>query len=344
MSRTNAGMVLTYSVFHFIIDFSCAFLIYQFVYGADQWYLYLLLYNFCAFALQMPIGLIADKWNHNALCAAIGCVLVAFAYGFSASLLAIVIVAGIGNAMFHIGGGITVLNLSEKKAGALGLFVSPGAFGIYLGTVLGKQEVLAYGIPILVLLAAAGILLVLHFKKVKAFLSNNHEVSFEGVNSSKVLMTVGCLFTVVCLRSYAGMLMKFPWKAEGYWSITLICAVVLGKMSGGLIADRIGFRKASILSLGLAAVLFLISGYPLAGIAAVLLFNMTMPITLWAIAKNLASAKGFAFGILTLGLFLGSIPTLLDIEMKGNVMITLSILSILSILLLEVGLKKVAEV
>jgi len=344
MNKTNTGMILTYSMIHFIIDFSCSFLIYQFVYGMDKWYVYLLLYNFCAFALQMPIGLLADKWNHNALCAAIGCGLVALAYGLSGLQIMTVLVVGIGNAMFHIGGGITVLNVSEKKAGALGVFVSPGALGIYLGTMLGKQEVLVHLIPIIVLLLAAGILVTLNHHQVNAFVSPNQKVSLEGATSLKAFIAISFLFAVVCIRSYAGMLMKFPWKAEGYWGIAFIGAVVLGKMSGGFLADRIGFRKASILSLGLAAVLFLFSGYPPTGIIAVFLFNMTMPITLWAAAKIFAGAKGFAFGILTFGLFLGSLPALLEIEMTGSIMIALAFASILSILLMEIGLRRVTEV
>lgn len=41
------------------------------------------------------------------------------------------LIAGIGNAMFHIGGGIDVLNISDKKATLSGIFVSTGALGIF---------------------------------------------------------------------------------------------------------------------------------------------------------------------------------------------------------------------
>ncbi|MCL2124545.1 MAG: hypothetical protein FWH33_00975 [Oscillospiraceae bacterium] len=37
--------------------------------------------------------------------------------------LAAVVAAGLGNGVFHIGGGVDVLNISESKAGALGVFV-----------------------------------------------------------------------------------------------------------------------------------------------------------------------------------------------------------------------------
>ena len=46
-------------------------------------------------------------------------------------------------------------------------------------------------------------------------------------------------------------------------------------------------------------------------LAAVFLFNMTMPLTLWAAARLLPGAKGFSFGLLTFGLFLGFLPVCL---------------------------------
>ena len=41
------------------------------------------------------------------------------------------------------------------------------------------------------------------------------------------------------------------------------------------------------------------------------LFNMTMPVTLWAAAKLLPGGRGFAFGMLTFALFLGFLPAYL---------------------------------
>ncbi len=83
---------------------------------------------------------------------------------------------------------------------------------------------------------------------------------------------------------------------------------MLGKTSGGFLYDKLGGFPAAILSLGLAAVLFCFSGTPVCGCAAVLLFNMTMPLTLRAAADLLPGARGFSFGLLTLALFLGFLP------------------------------------
>ena len=48
-----------YSLAHFWVDSSCALLVFRTMAGREDLALCLLLYNFCAFALQMPLGLLA---------------------------------------------------------------------------------------------------------------------------------------------------------------------------------------------------------------------------------------------------------------------------------------------
>ena len=62
-----------YSIGHFWVDFSCALLMFSQLSGRREWALCVLFYNFCAFALQMPIGLVADRLNRNGGAAALGC-------------------------------------------------------------------------------------------------------------------------------------------------------------------------------------------------------------------------------------------------------------------------------
>ena len=119
------------------------------------------------------------------------------------------------------------------------------------------------------------------------------------------------LFLVVVLRSYMGMNQSFPWKGE--WALLLTLALVLGKTAGGFAMDRLGPRRAALWSLGLAAGMYLASALPLPGVLAVFLFNMTMPVTLWAVARIMPGARGFTFGLLTFGLFLGYLPSWLGL-------------------------------
>jgi len=298
-----------------------------------------LLYNFCAFAMQMPIGIIADKLNRNYLFAIIGCVLVGLAYALVSIPVAAVLTIGIGNALFHIGGGIDVLNISEKKLGALGVFVSPGAFGIYYGTMLGRgEEFSAIFIPLVLVIAAVLILAI--YKAQKGTYPKNASFSLKDISSSKALTVAACLFLVVCLRSFAGLSLDFSWKGIGYWGTALICAVVFGKTIGGFIADKFGVFKTALFSLGIASILFLLPQTPVAGVTALLLFNMTMPITLWAMAKIIPGAKGFAFGLLTFGLFLGFLPVYLGVDVSQYTSWIFALISAVSLVMLLMGLRR----
>jgi len=332
-------LVSIYSVAHFLVDFACAFLMFRSIAGTSDGYLCVLLYNFCAFAMQLPLGIIADACNRNVLFAVIGCILVGLAYALTPIPVAAVVVAGIGNAMFHLGGGIDVLNISEKKLGALGIFVSPGAFGIYYGTMLGKSSVFSAAIIPLTLLAVAGLILLV-YKAQKGTYPQNAAFSLAGIGSCNILIPISCLFLVVCLRSFAGLTLNFSWRSVGHWGTALICAVVFGKTMGGFIADKLGVFTTALCSLGAAALLFLLPQVPMAGVAAMLLFNMTMPITLWAVARIVPGAKGFAFGLLTFGLFAGFLPTYMGIDVSPYAPWIFVLISAVSLALLLAGLRK----
>lgn len=249
----------------------------------------------------------------------------------------------IGNALFHVGGGIDVLNAGKERAKLLGVFVAPGAFGIYFGTIFGKEEELSAIVVAIVLFLIALLILFLAYLEGKDFRSENVPVSFIGVQSSGIILSIACLILVVCLRSYTGMSAILPWKGNGNWGIALVCGVVFGKMFGGLICDYIGAKRASVLSLGLAAFFYLFAFHPILGTLAVFLFNMTMPITLWGITRILKGAKGFAFGLLTFALYIGFLPVYLEWELIQMNGVTLAIASLMGLCLLLIGLHKVVK-
>ena len=58
-----------------------------------------------------------------------------------------------------------------------------------------------------------------------------------------------CLFFVVVLRSYLGMIQDFIWKESMGAGMILVCAAALGKFAGGFLADIAGFKKTAVLSL-----------------------------------------------------------------------------------------------
>lgn len=326
-----------YSVGHFFVDFSCALFLFSRLWGLPKWRICVLLYNFCAFALQMPIGLLADKLDRNSRIAALGCVLVATGWLLSGIPMVSSVISGVGNSCFHVGGGIDVLNQSKTKAAPLGIFVSPGAFGIYFGTALGKALAIPGWLPVLGLLLFGVLFIGFDLQSASRQAPGNAPIELAVDNGA--IVALACCFLVVVLRSYVGMVLSFPWKTGG-WALVYVCAVVFGKTAGGFLGDAIGIQKAAATSLGLSALLFCFSHLPFAGIAAVFLFNMTMPITLWAAARLLPGAGGFAFGSLTFALFLGFLPTYLGWPAVMQSGTGYAVGALASMVLLTIGLRK----
>ena len=409
----NRKRTAVYSIAHFLMDMFCAFLVFRFLKGSSVWMECLLIYNFFAFAVQMPLGLVADKFGKNRKIAAGGFLLLALCYFVvtltcgiqNGSLLSdtvnalkgaalqgdvipkgaavlVAAVTGLGNAMFHVGGGLEVLNGSDTgsmaSCGSLGIFVSPGALGLYIGTLMANTRGLM--IPLLAglfILFTGIILLLLPIKdtvnaeftiKFRPYIQENlmnqqknkqmcnrdkrmndqwNNQQDKRMNDQRNSQTGGitlallCLFLVVCLRSYLGLTMQFQWKAE--YGFISVLAVVLGKTAGGFASDLFGAGKTAVVSLGAAAVCFLFGNIPLIGILAVFLFQMTMPITLKAASVYLNGAKGFAFGLLTFALFVGFLIPYLDIKPLFSGGVRYAVIAAVSLPLLVLGLWKIKK-
>lgn len=337
----NKQIMLLYSSIHFVIDFSCAILVTNIITpqltGSFSLFLAIVIYNFFAFAIQLPIGILADKFNKNAICSALGCILVILAFVISKFGIISCLIAGIGNAMFHIGGGIDVLNISNKKATLPGIFVSTGALGIFGGSNFFK---IGFNIEyfLILILILSTISLIWLYKQIKDKL-NNKEPIIPNITKKEIIV-ISCLILTVCLRSYVGAILSFSWKANYILALLFVIGVILGKMLGGILGDKFGFSKVSICSLILSAILFTMAfNSSICGILGVLLFNMTMPITLSALANILDNNKGMAFGLLTFALFLGALPIFLGYEKELFNPLGLFTVTIISAVILSLGLK-----
>ena len=300
-------MIVSYSLLHFLVDGVCAWGMLGRFRGFDN----ILIYNFCAFVLQLPLGAVLDRlgrWRTPMLFAAVGCVLTLLGAFTSPVLL------GIGNALFHVGGGVDVIR-DGGKCEKLGIFVAPGALGLYLGGLLAGRN-----LPLLPALILMGLLLL--------SLRGTEAIYPESSEKSPLYLIFAC-FSGVVLRSFVGFQEVFPWKT-GALAFAAVAAVVLGKMTGGVLAERFGAKRVTVLSLTAAAVCFALGELPVFGLCALLCFNMTMPLTLYALWRRFPRFPGTVFGSLTLALFLGFLPSAFGIELAiGGVFG-----SILSLLLL----------
>ena len=345
-----------FALCHFVVDFACVSTMLCAVSrvlgesGQDSLEfvaLSILLYDIVAFTLQLPVGIVLDKLDKNSYAALLSYALVGAGVLISLFPVALlewlaVLLLAVGNALFHSAGGLIVLNISQKHAGPSGIFIATGAIGVFLGTQSAQMERLQIAFSLLVLLFLCA-LITLVVQKVNKKYWNVHNVAFDIPKfSSNTLLAIALLTLVVALRSYAGMVMAFPWKSQMLLLVLSILGVFAGKALGGMVADRIGFRTTAIFSLIAAATLFAPSWeVPVMVLLGVFFFNFTMSITLASLANILPNAKGTAFGLASFSLAVGALPALLGFRVEHPVM--LSVISLVSALALGVGLTLVKD-
>ena len=404
-------MTAIYSGLHLLVDGMCALAMFgRHLPGGDRG-LSILVYNFCAFALQMPLGVALD-----ALCGGKKGRETDFPFLFVlAGVLCAVggaflhlAVLGIGNALFHVGGGVGTIREDDRRSWrgrGLGVFVAPGALGLYLGTVLGRGgswQMWAFGTGVLMALLCAGAIcgrkahrFEVSGRKAHCFGMRGRKVCFfevsgrkahrfdvsggeggteripesgvrgrrteadwraevpysksspqktekqaarnAGQGSRNIAIAAVCCILVVMLRSYVGMAVAFPWKTGFRAGLLAVLMVVGGKAAGGFASARYGMRMTTAVSLELAGICYLCSAAMLPGLAALFLFNMTMPITLYWLARSMPRMPGFAFGLLTFALFLGFLPTYFGVAAAVDGPVLGCAGSVLSMLLLTAG-------
>ena len=337
-----------YCFAHFLIDLASTCLLIGYIWNTYYDLTAYVWFYGIAFGGQMPLGLLADKLNRNGLVASLGCLLMILAYVLmyvdnGSCYYSVVVFGGLANALVHVGGGIDVINHCGSKSGPLGIFVSPGCIGLFLGVALVNNNI---EIPVLILsvLAITAIAIpVVQKYSLGSLKSQNVPLSLRTSlpNTPKLFIAaaIASLFIVVCIRSYIGLTSNFEWKSQWHWGIILLIALVAGKSLGGVLSDRFGMRRVAIVSLCAAAILYAFPRNPWAGSFAVFLFNMTMPMTLWALSRIFDHARGFAFGTLTVSLFLGFLITVFYPEPIIPMGLGFSMATLLSLALLYIGIR-----
>ena len=309
--------LLAYTFSHFAVDYLCFWILFGYfsvgIHGTGEQALGFIIYNFIAFGLQMIIGAFCDE-HRKFPSSALGCVLVFAAVivsGFSGWTA--LIITALGNAFFHVGGGIDSLVHSGGKLSRSGIFVSAGAIGVVLGTLHGTKTGTGDFNPAL-LIAPAFLAL---FCAVICYAANKKLPSTEdceisGIASEKIgiWLVLGLALFSVVIRSFGGTAIPMEWKVTMKLGLVSGGASFLGKFLGGFAADFFGAKRAGIASL-LASLPLLVcgSGNMIVSAAGIVLFNMTMPITLGICAQKLPKNPGIAFGLTTAALLLGAVPS-----------------------------------
>jgi len=313
-----------YSALHFLVDGLCGYAVFARYTGDGRDVPVFLFYNFCAFALQLPLGVFLDllrergKGGSEKWFAFAGLLLTlagaAVGHAFTGS-----VILGLGNALFHVGGGVATIRSDREnlhRGRELGIFVAPGALGLFLGSFAGKNMEPRV-LPVILLAAVFFLILSVMLLKVSKSGSGTDSTSApKAIPVTRLSAAAAAFcFLVVVLRSLLGFTVSFSWKEGFLMGFLATLCIVLGKMLGGILSARFSPLPVMVFSLTAGALCFALGRYPAFGLTALLLFNMTMPVTLQILVDRFTDLPGFSFGLLTMALFIGFVPALMNVSL-----------------------------
>ena len=284
--KRGRALLAALTLAHFCVDGVCGAALAAYAVGEpylEPIVYYFGLYNLIAFGGQWCAGWFFDRHPRMVLPALF--VAAALLGGGLLSGLPVwlwVVSLGLGNCVFHASAGGLVLRRYENF-GAPGIFVSGGAVGLGLG--LGQY----CPAP---LFFAAYVAAAIFIAKSDCFFSET-DCGAPGESAVPPLSLWGCaallLFCVV-LRGFGG-----GGSADAS-ALLFPCVFALGKASGGVLCDRIGYRK-TILAVFLLG-FFALQGEALAfTVCLTFAFNMTMPLTLRLLHRCAPTCPGLMFGL-----------------------------------------------
>ncbi len=345
MKQNIALSILTLG--HFLIDLACLYFLFLhypqsgFIAGIQT----ALLYNFLAFALQVVIGYFFDQFPVNRS-TSLGILLIIGGYvcGFWDAPAIGLVFCGCGNAFYHVGGSIGIARPDKKGLRDSGIFVSAGALGVSLGTYLATKvtdetTILINRSPVSTSFCILLLLILLLLLQTQVVDRKQDCKNVFSTELSAATRTVLLLLTLVAvfIRSLGGLLFPTSYRTlftlpeNNIFSVFLLAiasgiAAFLGKFLGGFLSNlcttilhkvtrfqhldiRSGNYLFGILTL-LSSTLLLTLGetIPLLCFLSILCFHAAMPVTLFELYCILPDHPGFAMGLSTLMLFLGSLP------------------------------------
>ena len=307
-------MLLLFTILHPLVD-ACSVTV--LVTGGMSWQR-VVAYNALAFALQFPLGVALDarpRLVKGTFVASLAMTLAGV--GFCACGAwgeAALVLACVGNALFHLSAGKSVLDAHEGKGGPIGLFISTGALGLFAGMKLAGGYGLWCCIGFGVALAAVGVLAVRRwFRRAEACPSRDAVPCLSSPVFRPPLSFVFILFALFALvawRSWAGLLAGGMTNAAGLGFALAGAAVTwAGKAAGGCLVDRCGRWIVTAVSVVGSLSLCFLCRPEQAVLWLALLFVAqlaTGPVLSLMYDKS-GKAGGTAFGLNCLALFTGSL-------------------------------------
>ena len=298
-----------YFYIHFVTEVLCFYILAHTIGNNVLLWLMPFIYDAFAFVPQSIIGYYSDK-HPNINIGLIGIILLVIGF-ILCNITSIpyfylkLIILCLGNACIHVEGAETTLRTSNGHLSSSAIFVSGGSFGVITGKLLAKSTMPYFLLVILALTMIPFNLLAKLYKKEDNTCSK-FDYHNRSINSGLIILMA---VFVVIVRGYMGYGIPTSWNKTVLQTIMLYVSMGIGKALGGILSDTFGMKKIAMISV-LGALPFLLFGdnIMIISLVGITLFSMTMSITLGLLVSTLKKAPGLAFGLTTIGLFLGTAP------------------------------------
>lgn len=302
-----------YFYVHFVVEVLCFYVLSSLV--GDSFLLWFapLFYDALAFVPQSLFGYLEDRYPKlNLGLLGIFLLLLGFITYFFAVFSTIyysLFLICIGNALLHVEGAEVTLRCSDGRLAHSAIFVGGGSFGVITGKLLLKSKFVVY-LLIFLGLSTIPFIILAHLYKKETLSNVNPCAGYQhALFSEKKEVIILFAFLIVVVRGFMGYGLPTSWNKTIIQNILFYCSMGVGKIAGGYLADRYGVRRVGIMS-SLLAIPFLLFGdhIMIISLIGVAFFSMTMSLTLGILVSVLKEKPGLAFGLTTIGLFLGTVP------------------------------------
>lgn len=288
---------LLWGLLHGLNDFAAGFMLAAFTYNSNtaDGFLFIVVYSIIGFGGQLPVGFWLDYNKKLSAFVNTSLLLLPLAIiTFIINMQAGIILSGIASAFVHVTGGAVCLQAHENKTGPLALFTAPGVLGLTLGGVLGQFSIYSLWLVVLLVLIAAYFILKNNLPSYKTPEKKQSELDAHDWLMMGILL-------IMCFRSFIFDVINHV--AHDFENGILIIGIsaFAGKIIGGFVADKIGWKKFVYITLPLALLLFQFGKeniYALGfGIACL---QSSVPITLLLMGQSLplypATASALSLG------------------------------------------------
>ena len=207
-------------------------------------------------------------------------------------------------------GAEATLRTSKGKLSGSAIFVAGGSFGVVTGKLLGNTDCTFWPLIILVVTAIPpAIIIQKHVRNISLPYSAQCREFKYARQSNHRWLVIAMAVTIVAVRGFMGYGIPTSWNKTALQTVLLFSFMGAGKALGGILSDRLGFKKIAMISTVLAVPPLMFGDkLMMVSLVGVMLFSMTMAITLGILVSAMPSNPGLAFGWTTIGLFIGTAP------------------------------------